>query len=136
MLGLVEYSDSDDEGAREQPTAEAPQPVMPAPAPAARSAPPAPAAPSVALPSADSLFDGTAVAAPLSGSLKRPAGGVGVPQGQPKRPAGSALPRQAGSAGGLLLPPQLRGRSNVSTEDSSVFTAKTQAALRRSKGAG
>ena len=133
---LVDYSDSDDEGAQEQPAAH-PKPVI-----AAAAAPLAPAPPSFALPSAASLFDGTAAALPSSslpspGSLKRPAPGSTLPPpGQPKRAAGGALPRQ-GAAGGLLLPPQLRGRSNVSTEDSSMFTAKTQAALRRSReGAG
>jgi hypothetical protein len=35
-----------------------------------------------------------------------------------------------------LLPPQLRGRSNVPTEDSSVFTARTQQSMaRRRSGA-
>ena len=132
---LVEYSDSDEEEVRGQPAVQ-PKPVIGAAEAAARTAPLAPAPPSVALPSADSLFGGTGAALPSlpsPGSLKRPAAGGAVQPGLPKRAAGSALPRQSSAASGLLLPPQLRGRSNVSTEDNSVFTAKTQAALRRGK---
>jgi hypothetical protein len=44
---------------------------------------------------------------------------------------------KSGSKSSVLLPPQLRGRANVTTEDLSVFTKQSQrAAAQRHSNAG
>lgn len=50
---------------------------------------------------------------------------------------GAANVGGARPASGVLLPPQLRGRANVATDDLSIFTKQTQdSAKRRSGGQG
>lgn len=39
-------------------------------------------------------------------------------------------------ASGMLLPPQLRGRANVATDDLSIFTKQTQDRAKRRSGGG
>ncbi|PRW45675.1 vegetative cell wall gp1 [Chlorella sorokiniana] len=123
MLGLVQYSDSEDEREEPQPAGDRQQQAAAAPAAAPRqqqvAAPPAPAS---GLPSAADLFGGGGTQVARSGSAQN---------------VGGAKPSTA--AGGLLLPPQLRGRSNVATEDlSTMFTksAVQRAQQRRSSGGG
>ncbi|XP_066307929.1 uncharacterized protein [Miscanthus floridulus] len=149
-MSLVAYdASSDEEDAGEPPAAEAPQPapIGPQPRPpspstavgaAHRPTPPPPAAsqsvalinssnvslptPSLDLPDVADLFAPPADNA----SRKRESNGSAIHDSRSKIPRMQSQPRGIRSAAGnTLIPPQLRGRSNVVTEDmSKLFVAK------------
>ena len=82
-----------------------------------------------ALPSSSSL-------APTSGpkrgrpDVRGPQPSAAQPPAKASRPGSGASPGSGPRAG--FVPPQLRGRANVATDDlSALFTNKSQAALRR-----
>ncbi|CAD6234976.1 unnamed protein product [Miscanthus lutarioriparius] len=149
-MSLVAYdASSDEEDAGEPPAAEAPQPapIGPQPRPpspstavgaAHRPTPPPPAAsqsvalinssnvslptPSLDLPDVADLFAPPADNA----SRKRESNGSALHDSCSKIPRMQSQPQGIRSAAGnTLIPPQLRGRSNVVTEDmSKLFVAK------------
>ncbi|XP_066315814.1 uncharacterized protein [Miscanthus floridulus] len=149
-MSLVAYdASSDEEDAGEPPAAEAPQPapIVPQPRPpspstavgaAHRPTPPPPAAsqsvapinssnislptPSLDLPDVADLFAPPADNA----SRKRESNGSALHDSRSKIPRMQSQPRGIrNAAGNTLIPPQLRGRSNVVTEDmSKLFVAK------------
>lgn len=158
--GLVDYAASSDEeeqqAEEQQPAAAARRGPDPRAPPSQAAAQPdalaaaQPAAPR--LPSAAELLGG---AAPAGDSPMQPpplAGKRGTPDSgrtllnpfapAPKAPrsgkgaAGSAAPARARAPPGVLLPPQLRGRANVATEDlSSLFTKESHRRQQQAKQA-
>lgn len=135
-MGLVDYSSDDEisdaiDTSREtqQPTGTSPgAPAVPAHlAPAIQSAQPAAASstPAAILPDAASLFSSTvdsSVPWAASRQNKRVSTAGHIQLAKSAKTAASSFPstqqqQHKRAASGLLLPPQLRGRANASTED-------------------
>ncbi|GAB4821274.1 hypothetical protein N2152v2_008320 [Parachlorella kessleri] len=153
MLGLVDYEDSDDEQHEQQREGKTPLQQQGFPSePAAHRDPMATAHPAgPALPSAAELLSGGPAAAALpaahaqqsltGGKRSTPTSHFGsLPNplaSQPKvaRSGGAASVAGGKPPQGVLLPPQLRGRANVATEDlASMFTRDAHKRLHVAKG--
>ncbi|KAL3151494.1 hypothetical protein ABBQ38_012494 [Trebouxia sp. C0009 RCD-2024] len=123
MFGLVDYesdgeSEGPSEGQREQ------QQAMNQPSTAVTSQAATSSAQRITLPDATSLF-ASAVDSSMPWKASRPSkrisGAVQAPPAKSARTAASAtastFKQHKQTASGLLLPPQLQGRANASTED-------------------